>query len=341
MRATTVAWGFVIGLGLLPVSCGERECTCREVADCADLAVAPPSDVPATLDGPVAPDVPVTPSDDVPRDTSTLPDVPDVPVPPPDVPVRPPDVPAPPTDVPIASCFTSPIVCGEDDTPLVNGVPSEPPGLGGCPPGMGDVADFCMDRWEAMLVLVEPDGSLSPWSPYASPGDATVRALSVAGVVPQGYIHQVHAADACAAAGKRLCTDSEWLRACQGTAAHRYPYGDVHDAAACNGARTCHPAVQFFETSASWIWSELSHPCLNQLPDGLASTGAHAGCETAEGVFDLVGNLHEWTADPDGTFRGGFYVDTAINGAGCLYRTTAHNVWHWDYSTGFRCCADR
>jgi hypothetical protein len=52
-----------------------------------------------------------------------------------------------------------------------------------------------------------------------------------------------------------------------------------------------------------------------------------------------MGNLHEWTADPNGTFRGGFYADTAINGEGCLYATTAHNRSHWDYSTGFRCCA--
>ena len=53
-----------------------------------------------------------------------------------------------------------------------------------------------------------------------------------------------------------------------------------------------------------------------------------------------MGNLHEWTADPKGTFRGGYYVDTRINGEGCLYRTVAHDSGHWDYSTGFRCCAD-
>ena len=69
-------------------------------------------------------------------------------------------------------------------------------------------------------------------------------------------------------------------------------------------------------------------------------TGENDGCVTPEGVFDLMGNLHEWTADPAGTFRGGFYVDTVRNGPGCLYRTTAHNTEHWDYSTGFRCCAD-
>jgi len=78
---------------------------------------------------------------------------------------------------------------------------------------------------------------------------------------------------------------------------------------------------------------------LNQLPDGLARTGDHPACESAEGVLDLMGNLHEWTADPAGTFRGGFFDDTTINGNGCLYRTTAHDVNHWDYSTGFRCCA--
>lgn len=33
-------------------------------------------------------------------------------------------------------------------------------------------------------------------------------------------------------------------------------------------------------------------------------------------------------------------VDTRLNGAGCLYATTAHDVSHADYSTGFRCCAD-
>ena len=62
---------------------------------------------------------------------------------------------------------------------------------------------------------------------------------------------------------------------------------------------------------------------------------------TEDGAFDMMGNLHEWTANPTGIFRGGFYVDTVRNGPGCLYRTTAHTTGHWDYSTGFRCCADR
>lgn len=54
----------------------------------------------------------------------------------------------------------------------------------------------------------------------------------------------------------------------------------------------------------------------------------------------MMGNLNEWTADANGTYRGGYYVDTAINGQGCLYTTTAHDMDYLDYSTGFRCCAD-
>lgn len=88
------------------------------------------------------------------------------------------------------------------------------------------------------------------------------------------------------------------------------------------------------------IAAAIAAPWSVQLPNSLAKTGSLPGCVSAEGVFDLVGNLHEWTADPAGTFRGGFYVDTKLNGPGCLYATTAHTLGHWDYSTGFRCCAE-
>ena len=71
----------------------------------------------------------------------------------------------------------------------------------------------------------------------------------------------------------------------------------------------------------------------------LSRTGAHAGCSNDYGVFDMVGNLHEWVDDPEGTFQGGYYLDTHQNGDGCSYRTVAHEFTYHDYSTGFRCCA--
>ncbi|HUH00625.1 MAG TPA: SUMF1/EgtB/PvdO family nonheme iron enzyme [Kofleriaceae bacterium] len=228
-------------------------------------------------------------------------------------------------------------VCSAEDRPQPNVGLAEAPGVGGCPAGMIPVGSFCIDRYEGALVAVA-DGT--PWSPFHNPGATAVRAVSLAGAVPQGYITGDQAAAACAAAGKRLCTDVEWLRACRGPGGLIYPYGDTRDPGACNDARAMHPAIELFGTSADWIWSMLGHPCINQLPDSLAATGSHAACVTAEGAFDMMGNLHEWTADSDGTFRGGFYVDTVINGDGCLYVTTAHSTAHWDYSTGFRCCAN-
>ncbi|MBK8938361.1 MAG: SUMF1/EgtB/PvdO family nonheme iron enzyme [Polyangiaceae bacterium] len=227
--------------------------------------------------------------------------------------------------------------CDPEATPLPNAGLVEEPGEGGCLPGMVRVEDFCVDRFEAFLVTFP---EMEPVSPFFNPGDAQVMAVSAEGAIPQGYINALQANDACVNAGKRLCTDDEWLRACQGPAGNIYPYGDTLALGTCNDHRDQHPAVEYFMSSDPFIWSELGHPCLNQLESSLGATGAFPGCESAEGALDLMGNLHEWTDNPAGTFRGGFYVDTSLNGPGCLYATTAHDVAHWDYSTGFRCCGD-
>jgi hypothetical protein len=88
------------------------------------------------------------------------------------------------------ACLSNPIpACSAGDRPDVNGAPTPPPGLGGCPPGMAAVAGFCIDRWEAALVTADGRGH----SPYANPGSAAVIAVSAPGVVPQGYINQTQA----------------------------------------------------------------------------------------------------------------------------------------------------
>ena len=45
----------------------------------------------------------------------------------------------------------------------------------------------------------------------------------------------------------------------------------------------------------------MNDPRLNQQPNTVAKTGAFARCSNALGVFDMVGNLHEWVdvAAPD------------------------------------------
>lgn len=216
-------------------------------------------------------------------------------------------------------------MCDELDMPLPNAGLEAPPGLDGCGDGMGRVdTGLCMDRWEAFLVDISGPTDAA-WSPYFSPGARRMRAESAPGAVPQGYISGAQAAAACAEAGKRLCTRDEWELGCRG---------------ACNDFRAVHPVVELFGTTEDWIWSELDNPCISQQPDTLARSGSFTDCATPEGIFDLVGNLHEWTAEPGGTFKGGFYVDATTNGAGCGYTTSAHSFSYSDYSTGFRCCAD-
>lgn len=216
----------------------------------------------------------------------------------------------------------------------------EPEGLGGCPRGMAPIPGgrSCVDRWEAHVVEVLDDGTIHSWSPYFNPGAIKVRARSAPNAVPQGYISQVQAAQACAEAGKRMCTDVEWVAACKGSQKTQWPYGNTEKPTACNDRRDRHPAIEYLESTD--VFARLEHPCINQIPDTVFLTGAKTECATPDGVFDMVGNLHEWTADKAGTFRGGYYVEAKQNGRGCDYATVRHDAIYWDYSVGFRCCAD-
>ncbi|MFO0612788.1 MAG: SUMF1/EgtB/PvdO family nonheme iron enzyme [Polyangiaceae bacterium] len=236
-----------------------------------------------------------------------------------------------------------PNTCDPDAHVFPNDGLVEAPGVGGCPKGMlkipasSGLPAFCVDKYEASLVDVNGGASICP---FHNPGTMSVRAVSIAGAIPQAYINGEQAADACANAGKRLCDDDEWLRACRGPTGNIYPYGNTRIDGLCNDHRDQHPAVEYYGSSEAWVYSHIDNACLDQLHDSLDPAGANAGCVSDDGAFDMMGNLHEWTADPAGTFRGGYFVDTKINGEGCLYATTAHNTLHWDYSTGFRCCAD-
>jgi formylglycine-generating enzyme len=225
---------------------------------------------------------------------------------------------------------------------------ASPPALAarpGCPENMADVLGrYCIDRYEASLVTIDARGRvLGKHSPFRTIAEGRVRAESRRGVLPQGYVSMKHALAACEAAGKRLCTDTEWVTACTGKQPTRYPYGDEHVAGRCNDAAVS-PLRTLFGASddvATFAWERMNDPRLNQVPGSLARTGAFKKCRNAFGVHDMVGNLHEWTADPDGTFRGGFYLDNTTHGVGCQYKTTGHSSIYHDYSTGFRCCADQ
>ena len=217
----------------------------------------------------------------------------------------------------------------------------------GCPGEMARIGAACIDRWEAYVVELDAAGNESPHSPFVPVDGLTVRAKAAPGVPPQGYISQVQATAACQRAGKRLCSAAEFSLACRGPdATNVYPYGGTtRKVGACNEGKGSSVARFFGSDASKWTYANFNDPRLNQWDGGLAPTGAYPQCVSPLGVWDCVGNLHEWGSDPPdsrnrGRFRGGFYGDAEINGKGCSYVTSAHGVSYHDYSTGFRCCKD-
>ena len=242
--------------------------------------------------------------------------------------------------LPLASASDGPRLA-----PRIASTPKESLGgeaSGRCPRNMALIEGrFCIDRYEAALVDVladESERAHSPFTPLLA--QERVRAVSAPHVYPQGYISAVEAQRACNGSGKRLCKVAEWSTACRGPDARAWGYGDRREPGRCNDQGK-NPVLTLYGRG-HWNWATMNQPDLNQLASTLAKTGEHDGCTNGYGVYDMVGNLHEWVADPSGTFYGGYYQDVASvgHGEGCGYQTTAHEARYHDYSTGFRCCAD-
>lgn len=220
---------------------------------------------------------------------------------------------------------------------------------GPCPAGMAYIDaepshPFCIDRWEATVVEVRGKDEVA--HPGTQPvTNLKVKAVARAGVTPQGYISKNEAEAACKNARKRLCTGEEWEHACRGRKPTTFPYGDERKAGYCNDSGRA-PLASLHPDLGEGVYANgdaMNDPRINEAPNTVAPTGSYAKCKNGYGVYDMVGNLHEWVADVHdgsrGVFRGGYYQDTHLNGDGCSYRTTAHAVDYHDYSTGFRCCA--
>jgi formylglycine-generating enzyme len=250
-----------------------------------------------------------------------------------------------------------------------------------CPEDMVAVAGrVCVDRYEATLVEHQTGELLSPYYPPShklaaslyetwqknraddvegsvghempipelteahrgnGTGSLRAHAMSWPYSTPAGYTSGEMARDACAAAGKRLCSLPEWVTACRGERQTTYPYGDRYIQNACNVFRDEHPAHLLHGAFSTGLLD----PRLNQVDyEGkplLQPTGASERCQSRWGddaVYDMVGNVDEWTDDPDGTFVGGFYSRATRNG--CDARVSSHAVSYFDYSIGVRCCKD-
>lgn len=248
---------------------------------------------------------------------------------------------------------------------LAHAQPPLPPVDGGCPREMTRAGSVCIDRFEAHVALRDEKGALVAFPPWERPVAADLVAVSSRGVKPQAYVSRIEAGRACENAGKRLCTVTEWHRACRGPEKLTYPYGLRFAKDRCNVGKPHLLSLLFGKDPKGWRYDEhFNHPDLARRPGFLAETAEYSGCVSGYGAYDLVGNLHEWVsdrADPSlaeklpltsgirarlrantgkGIFMGGFFSTTNQHGEGCHFVTIAHEPAYHDYSTGFRCCKD-
>lgn len=149
----------------------------------------------------------------------------------------------------------------------------------------------------------------------------------------------------CAWAGGRLCSESEWEWAARGPEGRKWPWGD--DDASCERA----------------VMNEGGYGCGadSTLPVGSKPAGA-----TAQGVYDMGGNVWEWTEDTDADGDGPFIYDGApVDGSprldpafsdriirGGSLSNVAKYLVTWDrhylerdnnaaYYVGIRCCRSK
>ena len=138
------------------------------------------------------------------------------------------------------------------------------------------------------------------------------------GEIPMGNVNWYEALELCKKRGKRLCTAEEWTRACSGPEHNKFPYGGGYKKGICR---------------TDLLWEE-----------GPVKSGEYEGCATESGLYDMSGNLWEWTfGTPDG--KGEMRI---LKGGSWLYWDEelhcAYELFYLPYlkmeNYGFRCCQD-
>ena len=142
----------------------------------------------------------------------------------------------------------------------------------------------------------------------------------------------------CKKSKKRLCNENEWTFACEGEEVQPYPYGYTRDSSACVVDRNWR---QFTEGALSPRDGARARDELDRLWQAEPS-GSRGACKSPFGVYDMTGNVDEWTRTvrPTGfssILKGGYWGPVR---ARCRPATRAHNEDFVAYQQGFRCCAD-
>lgn len=135
---------------------------------------------------------------------------------------------------------------------------------------------------------------------------------------------------------KRLCSEDEWTFACEGEEARPYPNGYSREADACVNDRTWREFKAFGRRDGSATMLEL-----DRLWQGEPS-GSRPKCKSAFGVYDMTGNIDEWTrssrpGERPSVLKGGYWGPVRTR---CRPATKAHGETHVFYQEGLRCCSD-
>jgi len=161
---------------------------------------------------------------------------------------------------------------------------------------------------------------------------------NIKGQFPWILVTWNEAADLCAEQRKRLCSEDEWTFACEGEEAVPFPYGYTRSPEACVIDR----AWRDYDDDA---WGDRSSRAamleLDRLWQGEAS-GARPACRSPYGVYDMTGNVDEWTTSTEdygyrSVLKGGYWGPVR---ARCRSSTRAHDEDFAYYQQGFRCCSD-
>ena len=196
-----------------------------------------------------------------------------------------------------------------------------------CPEGFvsieGPVGAFCISAYEMHLAAGKL-GKKDQGAGFPDGSTEVSRLVSGPGLKP-AKTSWYQAFAACKTQGWDLCTSEQWEDACDGVAG---PGGSTY------------PSVD-----GEFVPGRCSigdHRVGLEMP--LTLTGAMPDCRTDAGVYDLQGNLWEWT-DPnmraeDGKpivdKRGGGHYGAAP--VTCTRNALGQHVPEWDGTIGFRCC---
>jgi hypothetical protein len=185
----------------------------------------------------------------------------------------------------------------------------KPPGIEICDgldndcDGLVDELDSLSNRTTDDLLVYVPSVNVTMYGYEASRYDATStsngfdstrRACSVPGKLPWSNVTMGEAEATCALAGPnwRVCSAAEWQAACQGVNATTFPYGNAYVAADCNGNDYL---TSKGGTAAPIPTGGDSTTCVSVI-SAKTSTGFSINPSLNYSLFDMSGNVKEWTA---------------------------------------------